>query len=91
MTKDEAIEAGELAEALQQCDESLEVLRGKVGAYPLTRLSLAVFDGDDDGWTGIGATVRVRPWLLVTTLTTLRGVIEQRLAALGVDMDPAHG
>lgn len=85
MTKDEAIEAGELASALEECDAMLRAVEGVHASYPLTPLMLDIFDGDEDGGTGIGGSVRVRPWLIIATLQTLRGVIVQRLAALGVD------
>lgn len=85
MMKEEAIEAGELAKALEACQDAIASVKGIHGCYPLTLLMLSVFDGDKGGGTGVGADVSVRPWLIIASLQTLCGMIVQRLAALGVD------
>lgn len=86
MTKAEAIEAGRLAKALDNVDVMKQTVAKRLADEPGTWLELFV---DGNGLDNDPA--RLPPWLLSLVFDGVRGVIVQRLAALGVDMDPAHG
>lgn len=84
MTYDEAVEAGALVAAAVEVEQSLAELEDrKCEPDELIGVSLGV-DHSDAGSTGLGGDVLVPAAMARATMEHLRGLITDRLCALGV-------
>lgn len=82
MTRDEAIEAGRLATALETADYALD----RVGSQHDEWVGIvASHEVNADGASHLSDYVMVPKWMATSIFQTLRGALAQRLAALGVD------
>lgn len=90
MTKAEAIEAGELAKAYGDLDALVVEMQNRaVGTAHDEPMAMIV--GHSRGGDGADSLMRneawVPGWMIRSVIDTLQGVIRQRLAALGVDVE----